>query len=172
MRKLIPSMLLVSSPAGRWGHFPILEIAFEKALPSGAQNMEASNFLRCCSETMCTILEMLRLCASRLRPEALPGNTTYNILLTSRHARSHCKRIRTAKVAAGDRHASALCDTQHGQAGAGVRRRFVPVDPKLHLLDLLVLLASVVVFLVIGASFSGKQKSTHRYFKAGGAIPA
>jgi len=43
---------------------------------------------------------------------------------------------------------------------------------KLHLLDLLVLLASIVVFLVIGASFSGRQKSTHKYFKAGGAIPA
>ena len=43
---------------------------------------------------------------------------------------------------------------------------------QLHLLDLVVLLGSVVVFLVIGASFSRRQKSTARYFKAGGAIPA
>jgi SSS family solute:Na+ symporter len=46
------------------------------------------------------------------------------------------------------------------------------VDSKLHALDLLILLASVVVFLIIGASFGGRQKSTHKYFKAGGAIPA
>jgi len=46
------------------------------------------------------------------------------------------------------------------------------VGNKLHVLDLLVLLASVVIFLVIGASFSGRQKSTHKYFKAGGSIPA
>jgi solute:Na+ symporter, SSS family len=41
-----------------------------------------------------------------------------------------------------------------------------------HFLDLLVLLASVVVFLGIGVYFSGRQKSTGNYFKAGGGIPA
>jgi len=46
------------------------------------------------------------------------------------------------------------------------------VDDKLHLLDVIVLLASVVVFLLIGASFSGRQKTTDKYFKAGGAIPS
>jgi solute:Na+ symporter, SSS family len=41
-----------------------------------------------------------------------------------------------------------------------------------HFLDLLVLLASVAVFLGIGVYFSGRQKSTKNYFKAGGSIPA
>jgi solute:Na+ symporter, SSS family len=43
---------------------------------------------------------------------------------------------------------------------------------KAHLLDLFVLFASVVVFLGIGIYFSGRQKSTRNYFKAGGRIPA
>jgi SSS family solute:Na+ symporter len=42
----------------------------------------------------------------------------------------------------------------------------------LHFLDYFVIIASVVMFVAVGLSFSKKQTSTNKYFAGGGSIPA
>ena len=45
-------------------------------------------------------------------------------------------------------------------------------EQSLHVLDYLVVAASLVVFMWVGLSFSKKQTSTNKYFAGGGSIPA